>query len=404
MLTSLDDYAAIGATDGGGVTRLALSKADRVVRDRFRTDAEASGLRVRVDAFGNMIAKRPGTKALPPIQIGSHLDSVERGGRFDGALGVLGGLEVVRALNDGDVQTRHPLEIVNWTNEEGVRFEPAMMGSGVAYGVFDRTWAEDRKDASGARLGDALDDIEYRGDNSNRLQPGACYLEIHVEQGPVLDDAGVGVGIVEGILGITWIELELHGQADHAGPSPMSTRRDALTAAAEITLMVESLALELGIPVVGTVGRLTPDPGLVNVIPGHVIMSVDLRQQTQQGLEMLVGEFEARCREMCRRRDVDIRLDRFWTSEVTAFDQRVKNILTRQARSVSPDVMPLWSGAGHDAKYAADAGPAGMIFVRSRGGLSHCEEELSDPADICAGVETLLQSVLDLDRMFDTAA
>ena len=401
LLESLESYAAIGATGNGGVTRLTLSEEDRQVRDRFGVDATDAGLDVRIDDFGNMIAFRPGAENLPPIQIGSHLDSVRRGGKFDGALGVLGGLEVARALQQAEATTRHPIEIVNWTNEEGVRFEPAMMGSGVAYGVFGRQWADDRTDRDGVRLGDALDAIGYRGEVANRLKPGAAMLEIHVEQGPVLDDTGTSVGIVEGVLGITWINVVIEGQADHAGPSPMSTRRDALAAAAELILMVEALAIESGPPVVGTVGRLAPDPGLINVVPGRVEMSVDLRHQTSEQLDALVAEFTNRAEAISQKRGVHLTLDRFWTSAATTFDQRVVGAIATAAEAVAPSADRLWSGAGHDAKYAADAGPTGMIFVRSRGGLSHCEEEHSDPGDILAGVATLLEATLALDASLD---
>jgi N-carbamoyl-L-amino-acid hydrolase len=395
MLASLDDYAQIGATPGGGVTRLALSEEDRVVRERFRADVEATGATVRVDDIGNLTARRAGHDDLPPIQIGSHLDSVRQGGRFDGVLGVLGGLEVMRALESTGHVTRHPIEVIDWTNEEGVRFEPAMMGSGVVYGAFERGWADDRTDRDGIRFGDALDAIGYRGDVANRPQPGDAYLELHIEQGPVMDDAAVAVGVVEGILGITWLNVVIDGQADHAGPSPMALRRDALAAAAEVTLAVEALALESGPPVVGTVGRLAPEPGLINVVPGRVELSVDFRHMDNAGLDALVATFSDQVRAIAARRGVEIAIDRFWSIAPTPFNPR---IVAAVAAATGPDAVRLWSGAGHDAKYAADAGPAGMIFVRSRGGLSHCEVELSDPDDIVAGVATLLATVLALDE------
>jgi beta-ureidopropionase / N-carbamoyl-L-amino-acid hydrolase len=398
LLASLDEYAMIGATPSGGVTRLALSEQDRAVRDRFREDVVATGAVVSVDDIGTIVARRPGREGLPPIQIGSHLDSVRNGGRFDGVLGVLGGLEVLRALETSGHATRHPIEVIDWTNEEGVRFEPAMMGSGVAYGAFDRDWADGRTDRDGVRFGDALDTIGYRGDITNRPAPGEAYLELHIEQGPVMDDAGVAVGVVEGILGITWMNVIIEGQADHAGPSPMALRRDALAAAAEVISMVEALAIESGPPVVGTVGRLAPEPGLVNVVPGRVEMSVDLRHMESDGLDALVSTFTERADAIASRRGVDIAVDRFWTSVSTPFDP---GIVAAIAAAAGPEAMRLWSGAGHDAKYAADAGPAGMIFVRSRGGLSHCEEELSEPDDIVAGVATLLQTVLALDERRD---
>jgi N-carbamoyl-L-amino-acid hydrolase len=210
-----------------------------------------------------------------------------------------------------------------------------------------------------------------------------------------MDDAGVAVGIVEGILGITWINVVIEGQADHAGPSPMALRHDALAAAAEVISMVEALAIESGPPVVGTVGRLAPEPGLINVVPGRVEMSVDLRHMENDGLEALVATFTERAGAMATRRGVDIAIDRFWTIAPTRFDARV---VAAVADAAGADAMRLWSGAGHDAKYAADVGPAGMIFVRSRGGLSHCEDERSDPDDIVAGVATLLKTVLALDE------
>ncbi len=395
LLASIDAYAAIGATPGGGVTRLALSEEDRAVRERFRADVEAAGADARVDDIGNIVARRSGREDLLPIQIGSHLDSVRNGGRFDGALGVLGGLEVLRALETAGHVSRHPVEVIDWTNEEGVRFEPAMMGSGITYGVFERDWAHGRTDRDGVRFGDALEAIGYRGDVANRPSPGAAYLELHIEQGPVMDDAGVAVGIVEGILGITWINVVIEGQADHAGPSPMALRRDALSAAAEVISMVEALAIESGPPVVGTVGRLAPKPGLINVVPGRVEMSVDLRHMENDGLDALVATFTERAESIAKRRGVEIAIDRFWTIAPTPFDP---DIVAAVADAAGPDAMRLWSGAGHDAKYAADVGPAGMIFVRSRGGLSHCEEELSEADDIVAGVATLLQTVLALDE------
>lgn len=396
---TLADYALIGGTENDGVTRLALSDDDRRVRERFRDDVEALGLELRVDDFGNMIATLNGSEHRKPIQIGSHLDSVTQGGRFDGALGVLGGLEIVRTLLDAGVHLHHPVQLINWTNEEGVRFEPAMMGSGVAYGVFDHAWAIERRDRDGFRLGDELERIGYRGDAQHRVQPGAAYLELHIEQGPILDDDEASVGIVEGILGITWINVRLSGQADHAGPSPMSLRRDALAAAAAIISMVESLVTAEGPPTVGTIGRLTLRPNLINMIPGTVEFSIDLRHQHTDGLESLVQCFTEQACTIAEQRGVGIDLDRFWTSEPTPFNPDIINAIETAARRQAPASRRLWSGAGHDAKYAADAGPAGMIFIRSIGGLSHCEAEFSQPDDIGAGVETLFETVLSLDAL-----
>lgn len=403
LLETLASYATIGVTDKGGVTRLALTDADREARERFSTDVRAAGLELRIDDMGNMVARRAGSQDVPPIQLGSHLDTVQRGGKFDGALGVLGGLEVIRSLDTAGVITRHPLELINWTNEEGVRFEPAMMGSGVAYGFFDRDWVDDRCDRDGVRFGDALQAIGYEGNIADRPRVGSAYLELHVEQGPVLDDAEIPVGIVEGVLGITWFNVVVEGQADHAGPSPMPLRRDALSAAAEVVTMVERLALEAGPPTVGTVGRLVPDPGLINVVPGRVEMSVDLRHRSASGLEALVEAFQQNVRAIAHRRDVSIETERFWNSEPTPFDESLLAAVEEAAIEHTPMAIRLWSGAGHDARYAADAGPAAMMFVRSRGGLSHCEQEHSDDDDIIAAVATLLDTVRRIDALLDSA-
>lgn len=401
LLKTIDDYARIGATDSGGVTRLALSEDDGRARERFAGDVTGAGLELSADDFGNMVARREGSEILAPIQIGSHLDTVRRGGRFDGALGVLGGLEVIRAFNDAGITTRHPVDLINWTNEEGVRFEPAMMGSGVACGVFDREWACDRTDRDGVRLGDELRRIGFQGERNNRPPTGAAYLELHIEQGPVLDDADIPVGIVEGIVGITWINVRILGQADHAGPSPMALRRDALAAAAEIILVVEHLASESGPPVVGTVGRFDLEPNIINTIPSQVEMSVDFRHRDAEGLKRLVDRLIESADEIETRRGVDIQLERFWTSPPTAFDARIVDAVALAADAVGAQSRRLWSGAGHDAKYAAEMTSTGMIFVRSRGGLSHCEQEFSESDDIIAGVATLLQTVVALDASLD---
>ncbi|MDQ4099612.1 MAG: hydantoinase/carbamoylase family amidase, partial [Chloroflexota bacterium] len=240
---TLEEFAVIGATPGGGVTRLALSDEDREARDRLAALMREAGLTVRIDDFGNMTGRRPGTSDGPPVQLGSHLDTVRRGGRFDGVLGVLAALEVVRTFDDARIETRRPIELVNWTNEEGVRFEPGMMGSGAATGRFAREWVDTRSDRDGLTFGAELERIHYRGTARDRPARPAAYLVLHIEQGPTLDEAGLPIGIVEGIVGITWIDLVVEGRADHAGPSPMPTRRDALVAAATLISKVQRVAV-----------------------------------------------------------------------------------------------------------------------------------------------------------------
>jgi N-carbamoyl-L-amino-acid hydrolase len=320
---------------------------------------------------------------------------VRQGGRFDGAYGVLAGLEVVRTLNDHGVATRLPIEVINWTNEEGVRFEPAMLASGAVAGRFSRDYVEDRADRDGRRFGDELRRIGYQGDAAGRPGPAAAYLELHVEQGPVLEDAGLPVGVVEGIVGITWLEVTLEGRADHAGPSPMPLRADALAAAARLISGVEALALATD-GAVGTVGRLALEPNVINTIPGRVVMSVDFRHASIEELDRLVAGFEEIATEVAWESGVAITVNRFWTSEPTPFAPEIVATVQAACDKLGLPSRRLWSGAGHDAKYAQDLWPSTMIFVRSAGGLSHNERELSTTEDLAAGANVLLHAALAL--------
>ncbi len=392
---TLQELARIGATDAGGVTRLALTDEDRAGRDLLRQWMEAAGLAVRIDDLGTMTGRRPGRNdALPPAQIGSHIDTVRQGGRYDGALGVLGGLEVIRSLNEAGIETDQPLELINWTNEEGVRFEPAMMASGVVAGRFTIADVYQKTDRNGHTFGDELTRIGYRGDAASRPGPAAAYVELHIEQGPVLESRDAPVGTVEGILGITWIDITVTGHADHAGPSPLSLRHDALLAAGRIVNAVREIAARDGDPVVGTVGRLDVEPNLINVIPGKVTLSADFRHPTERGLDRMVGELETACMRIAKDTATAIDLNRFWSILPTPFDPALLKAVDEATATFGLPAQRLWSGAGHDAKYIAEITPAAMIFVRSQGGLSHCEDEYSAPDDIAAGANVLLGAVL----------
>jgi N-carbamoyl-L-amino-acid hydrolase len=391
MLESIDRLAAVGATPGGGVTRLALSDEDRQGRELVGRLMEEAGLRVRIDDLGNMTGRRDGSGDQPAVVLGSHCDSVRRGGRYDGAYGVLAAIEVARRLNDLAVTTRRPIEVVNWTNEEGVRFEPAMMCSGVVAGRFGRAYVYDRRDLEGKRFEEELRRIGYLGSEGDRPGPAAAYLELHIEQGPVLEAADLAVGVVQGIVGITWSEVTVEGRADHAGPSPMELRRDALAAAAQVISAVEQLARRTP-EAVATVGRLTVEPNVINTIPGRVVMSVDVRHGEPATLEALVAELEQVIAALADERGVGIALDRFWTSEATPFAPSVVAAVEDACRELALPSRRLWSGAGHDAKYMAEVCPTAMIFVRSRGGLSHCEEEFSTAEDLAEGADVLLNA------------
>lgn len=397
----LREMSAIGATKGGGVTRLALSDEDRAARELLATWMQAAGLAVTIDDVGNMTGTRSGATGEHPVLIGSHLDTIVRGGRFDGALGVLAALEVVETLNDLGLATRLPVAVVNWTNEEGVRFEPAMTCSGFAAGRFTREELYDNRDRSGFRFEDELRRIGYLGEADHSPLPAAAYLELHIEQGPVLEAADSPVGIVGGIVGIVWSEVEIVGQADHAGPSPMHLRRDAFPATAEIVLGIERIAIEQDESAVSTVGRLAIEPNVINTQPGRTVFSVDVRHRDPEILERQFARLQELVSDVCARRGVEGTVRRFWTSEPTPFDQRVVGAVSDAVDGLGLPRHHLWSGAGHDAKYVADTTPSGMIFVRSQGGRSHCETEFSEADDIVAGANVLLRATLALAGLAD---
>ena len=387
---SLRDLAAIGATAGGGVTRLALTDEDRAGRDRLVSWLRDAGLTVRIDDVGNITGLRPGRSDGPPVLLGSHIDTVIRGGKSDGAL------EVVRALNDAGIVTERPVAVVSWTNEEGVRFEPAMTCAGYAAGRFTKAYIDSRTDRAGLTFADELQRIGYAGDAAHSPLPAAAYLELHIEQGPVLESEGRGVGVVGGIVGITWSEVVIAGQTDHAGPSPMHLRKDALVAAAHVVAGIERFAIDLDPTAVSTVGRFQVAPGIINTIPGEAIFSVDFRHRDPAVLDAQVARLEALVARVCAERGVQGTVRRFWTSEPTPFDPTVLAAVEQGCATLGLDAGHLWSGAGHDAKYVADVCPSAMIFVRSRGGLSHCETEHSDADDIVAGANVLLQAAVSL--------
>jgi N-carbamoyl-L-amino-acid hydrolase len=328
---------------------------------------------VRVDDLGNIYGRRAGDgSAAAPVVFGSHLDTVPTGGRFDGALGVLAALEVIRALNDAGIRTRVPLEVVNWTNEEGARFAPAMLASGVVCGRFSREEADAARDPAGRTFGDELARIGYRGEAANRLRECTAYLEYHIEQGPVLERARAQIGIVEGIEGISWNRIEIEGRAAHAGPTPMQDRRDALVAASRLVLLLRDAAERLR-GVRATVGRLDVSPNTINVVPGRVEMTLDVRSPRDEGLEAALASADRACGRVAELDRVEVR---------------------RNGRGFS--TKRLWAGAGHDAKYMADRYPAGMIFVPSKDGLSHNEAEWTPPEDCARGAAVLLDAVFAL--------
>jgi len=396
LWSSLMTMAEIGKTPGGGVRRLALSDEDRAARDRLAEGLGAAGLTVRIDDIGNMYGRRDGAESgAAPVVFGSHLDTVPTGGRFDGVLGVVGALEVIRALDDAGVRTRAPLEIVNWTNEEGARFAPAMLASGVVSGRFTREEAYAARDPGGQTFGDELARIGYRGETAHRLGDCAAYLELHVEQGPVLERARSQIGVVEGIEGISWNRIEVTGHAAHAGPTPMPDRRDALVAASRLVLLLRDGAdRQPGVRT--TVGRLDVSPNTINVVPGRVEMTLDVRSPRDDRLEAALVAADRACGRVAELDRVEVRREEFWRSPVTPFSPKVIAAVAGAAKGRGFSAARLWAGAGHDAKYMADRFPTGMIFVPSKDGLSHNEAEWTPPEDCARGAAVLLDAVLAL--------
>ncbi|MGQ0569000.1 MAG: M20 family metallo-hydrolase, partial [Armatimonadota bacterium] len=344
----------------------------------------------------NMYGHRAGEDSeLAPILFGSHLDTVIQGGRFDGVLGVTGALEVIRALHDARVQTRRPLIMVNWTNEEGVRFQPAMLASGVVAGRFTRAYADARRDPAGRSFGEELERIGYRGNEDARIRRFAAYLELHIEQGPVLEQVGADMGVVEGIQGISWSTCRIRGRAGHAGTTPMAWRRDALVAASECVVVASRLPEQVGGDLVCTVGVLKVSPNAINVIPDAVEFTLDMRAPRALTIEAAQAAFEE-CLKGIRARGLDAMCEEFWFSEPTAFAPEILDVIERSARARNLRTHRMPSGAGHDAKYAADLGPAAMIFVPCKEGRSHAEDEYISWDAAATGAQVLLDTILAL--------
>lgn len=390
---SLMTLARIGATDKGGVCRLALTEVDRQARDLFVQWCRDAGCTVRVDAMGNIFARRAGRDpAAAPVLTGSHLDSQPTGGKFDGAYGVMAALEVVRALNDHDVQTQHPVEIVSWTNEEGSRFPPAMIGSGVWAGVFDLDYGHSRRDVDGVTLGEALHAIGYNGEGLMEQAP-AAYLEAHIEQGPILEAEERTIGVVQGVQGTRWFEITVTGQDSHAGPTPMEGRRDALLAAARMIVAANETGLSQSPDGRTTVGVIRNKSNSINVVPGEVFFTVDMRHPRGESLDAMEALLRERCEAIAAQNGTQVQVERIWYAPPVDFARPCIEAVRAAAEQGGYAHRDIFSGAGHDAVYAARVAPTGMVFVPCEGGLSHNEEENATPGDLAAGCQVLLHAV-----------
>jgi N-carbamoyl-L-amino-acid hydrolase len=392
---SILETARMGGTPRGGVKRLALSEEDRQVRDWFAAQARAAGCSVTVDEMGNIFAIRPGRdNSLPPIACGSHLDTQPTGGKFDGILGVLAGLEIIRTLNDADYRTEAPLMVVNWTNEEGSRFAPAMLSSGVYGGAFTRDYAYGREDAGGTRFDEALTAIGYRGQQPVGDQAMGRFFELHIEQGPVLEAEGKTVGVVTAAQGQRWYNVSVVGRESHAGTTPMALRHDAGAAAAALTLAVRRIAGDHAPDAVGTVGTLTIEEASRNVVPGHVGLSVDLRHPDDAVLARMDEELRSEAMRIAEDMAVEIAIDQIWHFPPVAFDGDGAAAVRAAAERLGYSHRDIVSGAGHDACYTARVAPTSMIFVPCEDGISHNELENATLDDCTAGANVLLHAML----------
>ncbi len=392
---TLEEMAKIGATPGGGVHRLALSPEDRQTRRRFVSWLRELHLEVIIDEMGNIFGKRTGkSPRLPAVMAGSHMDSQPYGGRFDGMYGVLGALEALRTLHENKIETERPVIIVNWTNEEGSRFPPAMMGSGVWAGKLKKAWAFARADARGKTFGEELKKIGFQGRVPAKKWPLQCYFELHIEQGPILEKKRKTIGVPKGIVGLRWGDIYVSGTSNQVGPTPMRGRNDALCAAAEMIVRVKQLPASMGGNMVATVGEIQNFPNSRNIIPGKTRFTVDLRSWddvlTRRAWERLERDF----RKIAAARGCTLKCEEIWNVPHTVFSEQLAEMIRETSACLGYSRLSMVSGAGHDASYISQVAPTAMIFVPSIGGRSHVEVENTKWEDCAAGANVLFHCLL----------
>ena len=396
LWASLMELAKIGATPKGGVCRLALTDLDREGRDLVLSWAREAGMTVVVDKIGNGFMRRAGrNNALPPIVTGSHIDTQPTGGKFDGNYGVLAGIEVVRTLNDHSIETEAPIEVAFWTNEEGSRFVPVMMGSGVFAKAFTLETAYAAVDTEGRSVKDELARIGYIGSEEPGAHPIGAYFETHIEQGPVLEDNDITIGVVNAVLGIRWYDCTVTGMEAHAGPTPMALRRDALQVATRLMQDVVAIALNHAPHGRGTVGMVQVHPNSRNVIPGRVKFSIDLRNATDALVDKMDADIRATAEKLSAESGLPIAIEVVSQYPAQPFHADCVQAVARAALKLGYSSMPVVSGAGHDAVYMARLAPAGMIFIPCKDGISHNEIEDATPEHITAGCNVLLHAMLE---------
>lgn len=396
LWASLMELAQIGATPKGGVCRLTLTDLDKQGRDLVTRWAREAGMSVTIDKIGNGFMRRPGrNNSLPPIMTGSHIDTQPTGGKFDGNYGVLAGIEVVRTLNDLGIETEAPIEVAFWTNEEGSRFVPVMMGSGVFAKAFTLEHAYAARDTEGKSVGEELARIGYIGSEEPGQHPIGAYFETHIEQGPVLEDNDITIGVVQGVLGIRWFDCTVTGMEAHAGPTPMALRKDAMQVAAPIMQEVVATALRHAPHGRGTVGMVQVHPNSRNVIPGRVKFSIDLRNSTDAVVDQMADEVKAFAARLSQQSGLDVKIELVSSYSAIGFHADCIDAVARAAQQLGYSNMPVVSGAGHDAVYMAKLAPSGMIFIPCKDGISHNEIEDAKAEHITAGCNVLLHAMLE---------
>ena len=395
LWSSLMTLADIGGTARGGCNRQALTDADKAGRDLFTSWTRALGCTVTVDEVGNLFASRAGEDAsAAPVLMGSHLDTQATGGRFDGVYGVMSGLEVLRTLGDHRISTRRSVEVASWTNEEGCRFAPAMLGSGVVSGTYGLAYAYERKDKTGRTFLEELERIGYRGSAPARPRPFHAMFEAHIEQGPILEKTSTTIGVVTGIQGAYWLDVTLDGVACHAGPTPMEMRRDPWRAACPIIEGAFALAATNAPWGRATIGDVKAIPGSRNTVPERLVISVDLRHPDKTVLDAMIASFRELVTATAARHNIQQTVEQVWHMPPTAFDSRLLDLIEAAASGLGLTHRRMVSGAGHDSLHTAQYAPTAMIFVPCAGGLSHNEAEEASPDDLTAGANVLLQAVL----------
>lgn len=397
LWASLMEMATIGATPLGGVCRLTLTDLDKQGRDRFVRWCKDAGCTVRVDRMGNIFARRPGRNDnLAPVGTGSHLDSQPTGGRFDGVYGVLAGLEVIRTLNDHGIETERPVEVSVWTNEEGSRFAPAMVGSGVYAGVFSLEYGHSRTDQQGKTIGEELKRIGYLGAEPMGNRPVHAFFETHIEQGPILEHEGRTIGVVTDAQGQRWYELVLTGQDSHAGPTPMAVRKDALLGAAKVVQLVNEIAMKHAPLAVGTVGMLNVFPNSRNVIPGKVFLTVDFRCPDNDELLKMDAELKAGVATIAAAGKLEHECKQIFQYDCVHFDESCVQMVRAGAQRLGYSTRDIVSGAGHDACWINRVAPTVMVMCPCVDGLSHNEAEKISPVWAAAGTDVLLHACLEV--------